>query len=292
MNTKLNWTDYETVLQIAETGTLSAAARLAGSSHPTMFRRVNAIEQKLGVRLFERFRTGYQATPAGEEIVATARQFAQLANETERRVSGRDLRPSGLVRIATTDTLLYGLLAPRLAELREQEPQISVEVVVSNEVADLSLRHADIAIRPMLAPDGYLIGRRLGTIQQCVYIHRAHHTATAKTRDLADLPWVGPSASMTYPQFHAWLREHQLDDRCGYRVDSLLGMYSAVRAKIGASILPIYLAKQDPDLARIADAIPDMAVDLWLLTHPDLTRVGRVRAVLDHLAKSGIAQAL
>lgn len=291
LNRKLSWADYETVLQIANAGSLAAAARLANSSHPTMFRKINAIEDKLGVRLFERFRTGYQATTAGEEVIATARAFADLANETERRVSGQDLRPSGVVRIATTDTLLCGLLAPTLAELRIQEPHISIDVILSNEVADLSLRHADIAIRPMTTPDEHLVGRRLGTIRQGIYVHRTRST-DVDAQALSDMPWVGPSTSMVYPQLHRWMCKKRLDDRCHCRVDSLLGMYSAARNGIGASVLPLYLAETDPDLVRLGKTIDEMSVDLWLLTHPDLARVGRIRTVLDYLAKSGIARTL
>ncbi|MFU1478600.1 LysR family transcriptional regulator [Roseovarius sp. C7] len=238
MNSKLDWNDYQTVLLIAEAGTLSGAAQRSGSSHPTMFRRINGVEEKLGVRLFERFRTGYRLTSAGEEVAATAREIEELTNATERRVAGRDLRPSGLVRLATTDSLLSGLLAPEIVRLRQVEPEIVLDVTVSNEISDLSFREADIAIRPASAPQEHLVGRRLGRIRQAVYAARSIDLSEDDHDNWAGLPWIGPSASMSYPQLHAWMRASGAEIHCVAKTDSVLSMLAAVRAGIGVAILP------------------------------------------------------
>ncbi|ETX27023.1 LysR family transcriptional regulator [Roseivivax isoporae] len=283
MNDALDWNDYRTVLRIAEAGSLSAAAQAMGSSHPTLFRRINAVEEKLGVRLFERFRTGYRLTAAGEEVAATARAIEELTNETERRVGGRDLRPSGVVRLATTDTLFSGLLAPEIARLRELEPGIVLEVAVSNEISDLAFREADIAIRPATAPPGHLVGRRLGRIRQAIYASQAVAVSETDELDWSTLPWIGPSASTPYPQLHAWMRTAGCDRACVSRMDSVLGMHAAVRAGIGIAVLPCYLAESDPAVRRLGGALEDLSVDLWLLTHPDLRHTARVRAVMDYI---------
>ncbi|PWE29356.1 LysR family transcriptional regulator [Maritimibacter sp. 55A14] len=288
MNKKLDWNDYEIVLRIADAGSLSKAAHLAGTSHPTMFRKINAVEERLGVRLFDRFRTGYQPTAAGDEIVSAARRIAALTNDTERRVSGRDLRPSGVVRVATTDTLLFGVLAPEIARFRQLQPEITLDVVVSNEVFDLSLREADIAIRPASSPDDHLVGRKLGLIRQAVYAHRSLDFGDTPRPPLETLDWVGPSSSMAYGQLHAWMRRTGCDEACVCRMDSMLGMYAAVRYGIGVAILPCYLADADSELTRLGESIDGVAVDLWLLTHPDLRRTARVRAVLDHFSESAL----
>lgn len=286
MNNPLDWNDYRIALQIAEAGSLSKAAKMAGSSHPTMFRKINAVEEKLGVRLFERYRSGYQPTAAGEEVIAVARQIADLTTQTERRVAGRDLRPSGTVRVATTDTLLIGLLAPVIAEFRQIEPEIMLEVIVSNEISDLSHREADIAIRPTSAPEQHLVGRKLGVIRQAIYAPR-HLCKTPSTQpEPATCPWVGPSQTMPYPELHAWMTKNGYNERCVCRTNTLLGMLAAVRSGVGIAVLPTYLAETDPDLTQLGAPIDEACVDLWLLTHHDLRRTARVRAVIDHFASS------
>ncbi|MAW88249.1 MAG: LysR family transcriptional regulator [Phyllobacteriaceae bacterium] len=287
MNNRLDWSDYEIVLRIADTGSLSRAAKMSGLSHPTLFRRINAVEEKLGVRLFDRFRTGYQPTAAGEEVVSTARRIAELVNETERLISGRDLRPSGSVRVATTDTLLFGLLSPLIARFRQVAPEIRLDIVVSNEISDLSMREADIAIRPASAPDEHLVGRKLGVIRQAVYAHRSHDFGDAIRTPLDTLPWVGPSFSMAYAQLHAWMKKNGCDRACVCRMDSVLGMCAAVRSGVGVAVLPAYLAASDTELLCLGDTVDDLSVDLWILTHPDLRRTARVRAVLDFFAELG-----
>lgn len=286
MNNRLDWNDYQTVLLIAEAGSLSSAAHRAGSSHPTMFRRINAVEERLGVRLFERFRTGYRLTAAGEEVAATAREIESLANVTERRIAGRDLRPSGIVRLATTDTLLHGLLAPQIARLRRAEPEIVLDVAVSNEITDLSVREADIAIRPATAPEDHLVGRRLGRIRQAVYGSESLGIGELDRPEWVTLPWIGPSASMSYPQLHIWMRRLGCEGSCICRMDSVLGMHAAVRAGIGVAILPCYIAEPDAELRRLGTEVEELATDLWMLTHPDLRHTARVRAVLDFFSKA------
>lgn len=288
MNNKLAWNDYEIILRIADAGSLSKAAHLVGSSHPTMFRKINAMEEKLGVRLFDRFRTGYQLTAAGEKLVSVARQIAELTNDTERHLAGQDLRPSGVVRLTTTDTLLFGLLAPEIERFRLQEPAIALDIAVSNAIANLTLREADIAIRPASLPDEHLIGRKLGRIRQAAYAHQALDLGNKPELSWKTLPWVGPGSAMEYGQLHTWMRDTECDDACVCRLDSVLAMYAAVRSGIGVAVLPCYLADDDPDLTRLGGPIDDIAVDLWLLTHPDLRYTVRVRAVLDHFGKGGM----
>lgn len=142
------WDDLRTVLAIAQSGSLSGAARALGVSHATVFRRLGAIEERLGARLFERHRIGYTPTTAGEDVAAAAVRIEAEVTGIERRVAGRDLLPSGTVRVTTTDTLLQGLLSPVFADFRRSYPDIHLEVAVSNTLFSLSRREADVAVRP------------------------------------------------------------------------------------------------------------------------------------------------
>jgi DNA-binding transcriptional LysR family regulator len=116
-STKLRWDELRLVLTIGQSGTLSGGARRLTIDHSTAFRRLGALEARLGVRLFDRAREGYVATPAGEAVIAAATSFDETVGELERRLAGQDLRPSGTVRVTTTDTLLC-LLAPLFAGFR------------------------------------------------------------------------------------------------------------------------------------------------------------------------------
>ncbi|WP_157188244.1 LysR family transcriptional regulator [Nitratireductor pacificus] len=278
MQGKLDWNDYQVVLDIARAGSLTLAGRQSGRSHATLFRRLNAIEQHLGTRLFDRHRSGYALTGAGEAIVAAARDFEALAISTERQLADLDRRASGLVTITTTDALFHGLIAEALVRFHERNPAISVEVRLSNNLHDLSRREADIALRPTSAPDAHLFGRSLGTVRQAIY-------APAGRADDPDLPWIGPSASMNYVQYDRWLQRRE-DRAMWMQVEGTLGIHGAVRAGAGRAILPCYLGDADDALRRCGPVIDDLGIPLWMLIHPDLKEVARVRRVLEFLGGS------
>ena len=281
---ELPWDDLRTILAIARAGSLSGAARRLAVSHATVFRRLEVIEKRLSVRLFERGRGGYTPTPAGEEVAAAAGRIESEVVGVERRVVGRDLRPAGTVRVTTTDTLLIGLLSPVFAAFREAYPDIALEVSVSNALVNLSRREADVAIRPTREPPEHLIGRRLRTIEQAVYGPVGAFRLGDPVPAADETAWVGPDEAMVYRQLDAWMACHGADDHCRYRADTLFGMYAAVREGAGAAVLPRYLCDGDPRLVRLGGTIPEMASELWLLSHPDLRGVGRIRALTGYVA--------
>lgn len=280
MNRQLLWDDLRIVLAIAEAGSLSGAGRRLELSHATVFRRLGDIEARVGVKFFERTRTGYSPTPAGEEVAAGARRVEAEVLDIERRVAGRDLRPSGTVRLTTTDALLSGVLSPIFAEFRRTFPDISLEVAVPSQLFNLSRREADIAIRPSSTPPENLVGRKVGRIAQAIYAKKD------LKRDVRDLhaDWIGPDESMAYRVLDAWMETEGLNDRCRYRVDTTLGMLAAARAGLGLAVLPCYLADNDSALTRLGEPLPALSVDLWLLTHPDLRNTARIRAVMEFVA--------
>lgn len=285
MYSMLSWDDMCLVHAIADAGTLSGAARALRVSHPTAFRRLNRLEQKMGVRFFDRARDGYTATAAAEEVSALVRLLKNDVLAVERRIAGRDLRPSGTLRVTTTDTLLFGWLSPGLREFRSVYPDIRLELVVSNNVFSLSRREADIAVRPVYKPDQSLVGRRIATIVQATYVAKTLATEADAVQPKSSIDWIGPDESMAYPEYERWLEQEGLVDLCRTRVNSVYGMLSATRAGLGWSILPCYLGENDAQLIRVGGAIPSLATDLWILTHPDLRKTERVRVFLDHVAR-------
>lgn len=273
----MQWDDLRIVLAIHESGSLSAAGRRLRLSHATVFRRLKALEQRLGVALFERGRSGYVATPAGSDLAGTASRVQAEVQAVERRVIGRDVGLFGTLRVTTTDTLMEGLLAPLFAGFAVDHPGIELEIALSNQLFNLSERDADIAIRPTVTPPEHWVGRPIGRIEQALY-------RPALTEQGKALDWIGPDRHMGYRTLEKWLEGEGVHPR--FRVDSLLAMKRLVAAGMGQTVLPCYLAGADTALVQVGDTIDSLSSDLWVLTHPDLRRVGRVRALMHYLAEA------
>ncbi len=287
----LAWNDFEVVLAIASSGSLSGASRTLGVSHATVFRRLGDIEQRLGVALFERSRSGYRPTLAGEELADTAKIMDEAALAAERKVAGRDLAPSGEIWATTTDSLMMGLLAPLFTEFQHTYPGIVVDVAISNQLFNLTRREADVAVRPSNRPPEHLIGRPLTKIGQAVYGHRSFGLSPGSSIDaLARHPWIGTGPRLQDSELDLWMDHHQLKSACGFRVDTLVGILSAIRAGMGLAVLPCYLADNDPEIVQLTDPIPELEYGLWFLMHPDLRGVVRIHALMDFLTEAIRAQ--
>ncbi|ROO28219.1 LysR family transcriptional regulator [Salinisphaera orenii] len=289
MQDSLGWEELRLTLAIVRSGSLAGAARALDVSHATIFRRLESLEKRIGVRLFERARGGYTPTPAGEDMAAAGARMEQEVLGVERRVVGRDLRPSGTVRLTTTDTLFEGLVAPMLGRCRAEYPQIALEVAISNETFNLSRRDADMAIRPIAEPPEALIAYRLARVALAVYRARdADENAASQ--------WIGLDDSVSFPALNAWMQAQGAHARCDYRLDTMQAMQSALRHSDARAVLPCYLGDADPTLVRIGAPIAALATDLWLLIHPDLRRVARMRAVrdllIDGFARGDVVQQL
>lgn len=280
------WDDLRFVLAVGRERTLTAAANKLGVNHSTVFRRIGQIEAQLGVRLFERHRDGYTPTAAGEEAVRLGEQLEGQIDGLERNLGGRDTRPSGTVRVTTTDTLLMGALAAPLAAFRAAHPAITLEVAAANPFLSLSKRDADVAIRPTTTPPETLVGRRLCGIASAVYGARAYLQAAPAVRDLGAHDWIAPDDSLTHLASARWLRESLPKVQPVLRVNTLLGMTAAARAGIGLAALPCFLGDVAPELQRVGAPLEPLASALWLLTHRDLRQVARIRAFMDFMDRA------
>lgn len=283
MQSQIDWDDLRLVFAVSEAGTLTGAARRLGVDHSTAFRRLGALEARLGARLFERSRDGYSPTPAGEITIASASRMIADLSELERRLAGEDLRPSGMVRVTTTDTLL-DFLAPLLAAFRIAHPEITLELVAANAFFTLTRRDADIAIRPAVSAPDNLVGRRVAMIATALYATPDYLARSGDHGDLRAQDWVGPDESLGHLGSARWMRLEIPAERVVYRANSLMALRAAARAGMGIAPLPCYLADPDPLLERVRPPLEDMASALWLLTHRDLRRVARIRALLDFAA--------
>lgn len=276
------WDDFRFVKAIAEAGSLPAAAALLKVNHSTIFRRLNQIEEAVGHRLFERARTGYTPTPAGEKMLEAAGAMEGRVAAFARQVAGAEIAPTGEVRLTTSDTLLVHLLLPIMGEMREALPGIRLDLVVGNASLNLSKRDADVAVRATDDPPEALVGRRIASVAWALYGRRADFAAGAPV-DLAAHDFVGMGENLANLAAVRFLKSEVAPERVVCRINTVLGLAEAVEAGIGIAHLPTFIGDRRPLLRRLAPPDGALAAGLWLLTHPDLRQVPRVRAVLDFL---------
>ncbi len=272
----LNWDDLRIFLELARTGSLSAAARALRISHATVGRRVAALEESLSRSLVERRADGYSLTTDGEAVFALADGMDERALAILRRAASRDGREAGLtgtVRLTTTQALADRFLTPRLGPFRARHPGIDLEVTVDNRSLSLARREADIAIRLARPRHGDLIARRLATIGYGLFAAAgAPDTVIGYDEALADLPEA------------VWLARHMAGRRVAFRSNSVQAQLAAAKAGFGVAMLPLWLVAEEPDLLPVPGGEPPLTREAWLVVHPDLRDVPRVRAVIEHLA--------
>lgn len=280
----MEWDDFRLVKMVAEHRALGPAAEALKLNHSTVFRKLNALEEKLGARVFERSRTGYTLTNAGEEMLAIAAQMADAVNNFERRIAGMDARPTGELRITTTDTLFQHLLLPILAGFREQYPGIILEVNIEPRALNLSRRDADVAIRVASDPPETLIGRRIAPLVWAPYgLASSTRTIDPATVYDGEFNWIGFSEPIINSNAGRFLMARVPASRVVLTISSVGAMANAVEHGIGFGFLPCFLGDANPALKRVGPPAPSIASHLWLLTHADLRGSVRTRAFLDYV---------
>ena len=202
----LDWSDLKHALAVAEAGSLAGASRQLGVNHTTVLRRLDALEATLGTRLFDRKRSGYEPTDAGQAVLAHARHMADRVDEIERQVLGRDRELTGVLRVATAFVIMEHLLPAPLADFARAYPGIEVEVTENAFLVDLSRqrpevvgqslahREADVALRLSGHVAEHLVGRNLGMTQCRIYARRGAPGLPQNVQPLQalvrDAPWV------------------------------------------------------------------------------------------------------
>lgn len=279
----LDWDDLRLILAIGRAGSFAAAATVLGVSTPTVFRRAQAAEQRLGALLFLRDTTGVSLSPAGRDAAACALRIEEEVGGLVARVGNQSHAAEGLIRLATVDTLLAGPLTPLLRLFRERHPRILLDVQSGVGMANLRQREVDAALRAGGEPPEGLVGRRLCRIAVAVYCSTAGPRVVET--DLASADWVVPDEQLKHLASFEWLRRHGYDQRPALRANTLHTLALGVAAGIGVAILPCYLADGDSRLVRVGGLIDELAGDLWFLTHEELRNTARIRALSDFFGR-------
>lgn len=286
---RLDWDDLRYVLAVARAGSLSGAARELSVMHSTMLRRIDAVEEKLQVRLFERLRNGYVATEAGDSLRRVAEQCEPLVAEAERRIVGGDTRLTGSLHV-TSGTVVAQYLLPRaLATFCAAHPDIEVEVHAALETLDLSRREADVALRMAAQVPDYLVGRKLGEVRYRVYgWHDAPFLAARRGKPKTlpfevlaqELPWICFQRNAHERAYDRWLHANVPQSSVVVRADHFPSALGMLRAGMGVTLLPEFMANETDGAIALSAPIDALQTPLWILTHPDLRNTARVRAFM------------
>jgi DNA-binding transcriptional LysR family regulator len=289
-NAALAVADLPLILALARTRTLASAAEKLGVDLSTVFRRLNALETRLRVRLFDRSARGYQLTAAGERAAAAAERVETELLSLDREISGRDQLLSGVLRVTASETLSYAALPTLFAAFHKVHPRIQLVLSIDNRMLDLSRREADVALRVQRPSDPSLFGRRLTSIGWAFYGSEGSAPLRRSGRGFnfsrhAVIGWDEPARIVASD----WTARHVPAERISFRSNSLVNQLMAVRAGVGIAVLPCYLADREPQVQRISGVLPDLASELWIVTHQDLKHTARIRAFLSVIGDAIVA---
>jgi DNA-binding transcriptional LysR family regulator len=285
----LDWNDLRYFLAVAESGSTLAAGRALRVSQTTAARRVTALEEALGLTLFDRRQAGYALTPAGQALLDHARGVAAAAGAFADAAALQGRETSGAVRLTTEEIFAVTVLAPILRDLHDAHPEIRIELDTAEEIRDLAGGAADIALRSADSPTGAgLVGRRLGLGAWAIYCSRAYAEAHGRPRTRRALrrhPLIGGGGRNVWRVYSEWLKQNELEEAVAMHHGSATGLLSAVRSGFGLAALPCFVADLDPDLICCLPPVPGNEKGIWLLTHERLRHAPRVRVVLDFLGE-------
>lgn len=275
----MDWGHLRFFLEMARTGSLSKAARRLAVDRNTVARRVAALEDALGLTLFERGPLGWTRTAAGEELAELATRVEADVLALALHAGARDRALTGSVRLTTTMHLTTYLLTPAVPRLREKHPGLVLEIAADARAFDLTRREADLALRMGRPQAPGLVTRKLSAIQFRFYAAKAL-VGSRRTVDLAKDPFVGFEESLVQTPQESWFARTAPERRVVFRCNSTAALAAAARAGVGVGLLPCFVAEPDPDLVALdGPAAPDH--ELWLLVHGELRRSPPVRAVIE-----------
>jgi DNA-binding transcriptional LysR family regulator len=281
-----NWDEIRTAFQVARLGTVSGAADVLGVHHATVIRHIDALEKRLGVKLFQRHARGYTPTESGRDLLAVAQtteeQFAHLVS----RIKGQGETVSGEL-VVTSISGISDLLTPVMTSFQEKFPDVRVRFLTDMRVFRLDYGEAHVAIRAGNGPEEPdNVVQPLTRMKAGLYAARSYVDRFGKPASEADFVghrFVCADAEVTRAPFHRWLRATVHPDQITYAATEAAALEQAVRSGAGIGFLMTLRAASDPDLQEILSPRPEWESSLRIVTHVDLHRTKKVQAFLAHL---------
>ena len=282
-----DWHLFRAFLAVVREGSLSGAARVLGTTQPTMGRQVAALEASLGVKLFTRSLDGLSPTEAGLRLIPSAEAMAAAVEAARRSATGKVDEDRGTVRITASEVIGGEVLPSILADFHGRHPQISVELALSNRNEDLLRGDADIAVRMVRPTQGALVAKRIGRIDIGLYGHRRYlkgHPMPRRLEDLRQHALIGFDRDQAYARLLERMGVPLTRDSFAFRSDSDLAQLAALRAGLGIGASQIGLARRNKNLVPVLHAELIFPMEVWLVMHRDLRSSRRIRLTFDHLA--------
>ncbi len=281
----MHWDDLRYALAVARAQTLSAAAEALGVSHTTVGRRLRALEDQLGVRLFDATPEGFRPTAAGADLVAVAERMEADTLALEGRVLGRDERLMGALRVSAME-MVFRAFREAFTTFAARYPSVALTVTTSDDEVSLARREADVVLRLTNTPPEQLVGRRVGQMQFVPYAARSLVARVGDGAPLGAYPWIHWDERLNMGWLDGWLAQHAPGASVAMRVDvSAAAMHELIAAGAGVQFLACVEGDADASLVRVGPIEPYARRDLWVLTLPELCDAPRVRAFTDHMAE-------
>ena len=283
-----DWSLWRSFGAVVEHGSLSGAARALGLSQPTLGRHIEALEQALGVSLFERTLTGLKASDTAlrlyEPVLGAQRALAEAALMAE----GAHSALTGSVRITSSTVMCAYVLPPILYEVRQAFPQIAIELVPSDAVENLLLREADIAVRMFRPTQLELITKHLGDLPVCACAHQRYLAARGtpqRPEELAGHDLIGFDRSDLLIGTARKMGFSLNRSDFMIRTDSQVNMWELTKAGLGIGFAQQKLVEASPGMVRLLAGFAPPPLEVWLTTHRELFTSRRIRAIYDRLGE-------
>jgi DNA-binding transcriptional LysR family regulator len=293
----MDWDDLRYFLAVAGAGSLSGAAQQLGVNTTTVLRRVASLEDDLGARLFERERTGYRLTAAGEKLVEALEPVDRRLSALPRDFAASGSGSEGTVRIAASEMLAATIIAPELPSLRGTHPGLELELVDDPRGASLGaaprignpLRDVDVALRAARPTQGDMLMRKVGDMAYGLYASPAYLAEKGRPEQMSDLAGhdiIGFPRGETPLGPVWWMSRAEKSSSVTVRAWSAAARAEAARRNLGLTALPCLIADRDPTLERVFG--PDLlgALELWLMARNDLAQLAHVRAVMEFIVEA------
>lgn len=290
---KFDWNRARAFLVTAEEGSLSAAAKALGMAQPTLGRQVDALEEELGVVLFERLGRGLTLTPSGHELLSHVRSMGEAASQMSLAATGRSEALEGSICITATEVTAIYDLAPIIAKLRKVHPGVEVEVAASDDSKDLRRREADIAMRNYRPKENDLVARKIGEEVAMLYASPDYiekFGVPTKLKDLKKHEFVGFDGSDEMVKQLSGIGLEISENNIIVRPGNHLVHWELTKAGVGIGIMPERVGDLEPKVRSLMPSFRKMAYPVWLVAHRELHTSRRVRTVFDFIASEYAAK--